>query len=48
MQDCDLLVLSPRNALVMAEWQPLAEELYDEPELRYEVESMQHWIDLNA
>jgi hypothetical protein len=49
MQGCDLHTL-PADALVLPTPSlPLPyEQPCDEPRLRYDVESMQHWIDLNA
>jgi hypothetical protein len=47
MQDQDLLTL-PRDFELPAERFLPAYEADEEPPLRYEVESMQHWLDLNA
>jgi hypothetical protein len=47
MQDHDLLTL-PRDVNLPADPFLPANEVDEEPPLRYDVESMQHWIDLNA
>lgn len=48
MQDCDLLTLPPRDALTTVDRLAVVGEPNEEPQLRYDVESLQHWIDLNA
>jgi hypothetical protein len=48
MQDCDLLTPPALDLLDPAVGPASYEGANDEPALRYEVESMQHWLDLNA
>ena len=49
MQYQDLLTLSPLDLLDPTTAVPVPPgETSDEPSLRYEVESLQHWLDLNA
>ena len=49
MQGCDLLTpVAVDVRLLTAEAPAPREPREQEPALRYEVESLQHWIDLNA
>ena len=50
MQGCDLLAPVSADVFVLPTEQPIVvcEQASDEPRLRYDVESLQHWLDLNA
>jgi hypothetical protein len=49
MQGCELLAPVVVDVRVLAAEVPAPRETREqEPALRYEVESLQHWIDLNA
>jgi hypothetical protein len=50
MQGCELLDSVSPDVFVLTTEQPAVPhpQASDEPRLRYDVESLQHWIDLNA
>jgi hypothetical protein len=50
MQGCELLDSVSADAFVLPTEQPVVPHdlASDEPRLRYDVESLQQWIDLNA